>query len=474
MTQRPQTVSAYPEAVDFVEQGLNLEKTFGWKYSKQVLDLSRMHALLEMLGTPHRKYRVIHVAGTKGKGSTATAIAACLTHAGLRTGLLTSPHLVTPRERTVVDGRMIPEDDFLRIVREMQPYVEQQRRRQDEGLTRAPTYFEMLTAMAFKYFADVEVDWAAVEVGLGGRLDSTNVVSPACCAITPIGMDHTRKLGSTPDAIAGEKAGILKEGVPVVIGRQRYPDALEVLRAMADRRGCPRWEIGRDIRVRDLRPLAAPVEDPEAEVGWRFSVSTPTADYADLATPLLGAHQADNLATALGTLELAAEHGHLQPNRERYAEALSELHVPGRLEILQRRPAVILDVAHTIESVEALLEAMERHFPGRQIRLVFGCSRDKDVRSMLRLLMPRCASLTVTQATLSRAMPAAEILDAARELTLPEPVCEPDIEIDPWTALQRTLEESEPTDVVCATGSFYTAGQIREGWFADRSDRPST
>ncbi len=460
-------IAGFREAVEFLEQGIDYEKTRDWKYDKKSLDLRSSSSVRRALGEPHRGYDIIHVAGTKGKGSTAGAVAQCLQRCGHRTALLTSPHLITARERVRVDGAMIGEEAFRRIVARMQPYVEGRRRR-DEGGDEAPTYFEMLTALAFEHFAERKVDWAVVEVGLGGRLDSTNVVVPRCCVITAIGFDHMDKLGDTPEAIAAEKGGILKEGIPVVIGRQPYADALETLRRMADERNCPRWEVGRELVIADARPTGAPVAGTDAEPGWRFSLKTPTRDYGGLFTPLLGAHQLDNLAAAIGALELMSAREALAIDAGRMAGAIAEFRMPARVELLQPRPALVLDVAHTVESVRALLDALDVHFPGRPLRVVFGCSAGKDLAGMLRLLLSKCISFTATQASVPRALPANEVAEAARRAAA---AVAPQAAIrtvgDPWEALQRALSEAEPGDVVCVTGSFYVAGEVRAGWLRD-------
>jgi len=462
-------VTSYQDAVNFLEQGLNYEKTRGWKYNKKWLDLERMDALLAALGEPHRGYKVIHVAGTKGKGTTAGFAAHCLHRAGYRAGLLTSPHLVSARERTVVNGGMIPEEAFIRITRKMQPYVEQKRQEEAEGLCRAPTYFEMLTAMSFCHFSERHVDWASVEVGLGGRLDSTNVVAPTCCVITMIGLDHTKKLGTTPEAIAGEKAGILKDGVPVVLGRQRYPAARAVLRRIADERGCPRWEVGRELEVLNAQPLSAPTDAPDRPIGWRFGLRTPTYEWAELTTPLLGVHQLDNIAAAVGALQLSASRGELEIDPAHVVAAAADFQVAGRIEVLKRCPAFILDVAHTIESVQALLKALDTHFPGRPLHIVFGCSSDKDAAGMLTLLRGRCVAFTATEARLSRAMSADRVAETAEECGLAEACGGVRVIRDPWAAVRDMFDSAEPGDVVCATGSFFTGGEIRAGWL-DQDD----
>ena len=456
-------VRTFPQAVAFLEAGINYEKTAAWNYDRRWLNLDRVRALMNAFGAPHRRGHVIHVAGTKGKGSTAHAAARCLTHCGLCTGLLTSPHLTTARERIRVDGRMIGEDDFTRLVGTIQPYVEERRRRGADGSHEAPTYFEMLTAVAFIHFAEREVDWTVAEVGLGGRLDSTNVVMPACCVFTAIGFDHTDKLGDTIEAIATEKAGILKERVPVVIGAQRYGEALATLRRAVEAHHCPKWEVGRDIRVSDAEPLSAPAGAPDGPVGWRFSLSTPAWRYDGLSTMLPGAHQLENLAAAVGAVELAAEKVGFEPDRAAIASAVAGLRMPGRLEVLQRLPALVLDVAHTVESVEALLAALDTHFPGRAVHVLFGCSQNKDLPGMLGAFRGKCASFTAIQASLPRAMPAEEVLAAARECGV-SPPDEMRLIRDPWEAVTEALSRAGREDVLCMTGSFFTAGEVRARW----------
>ena len=454
-------IATFRDAVDFIERGLNYERTPNWQYRRKWLDLRRTRGLLAFLGDPHRAYRIVHVAGTKGKGTTAGALAHCLHRCGRRTGLLTSPHLITHRERICVDGRMIGEEAFTDAVRRIRPHVEAERRAGGDDEHRAPTYFEMLTAMAFDHFARSGVGWAVVEVGLGGRLDSTNVVEPRCCVITTIGFDHTDKLGDTPQAIAGEKGGILKPGVPVVIGRQAHTGALETLRRMADERDCERWEVGRDVVVADAAPLAAPSNRPDAPLGWRFGVRTPLRRYDDLFTPLLGSHQVDNLATALGALDMLRRDDALELDPETVGRALADFRVAGRIELLQREPMLVLDVAHTAESVQALLDALDVHLPGRRLHVVFGCSADKNAEAMLGALGARCASMTVTQARLSRARPAQEVAEIARRT-------QPRVHVvaDAWQAAQAALSQAGPQDVVCVTGSFFVAGEVRAAWLA--------
>ncbi len=450
----------FAQAVEFLEQGIDYEKKTSWKYDLKTLDLGRTEDLVAELGNPQERYGIVHVAGTKGKGSTAAAIAHCLVRLGHRTGLYIKPHLITPRERVRMDGRLIDEAAFTRIVAAMKPYVERLRALQTPDYEPAPTYFEMLTALALAHFAERDAEWAVVEVGLGGRLDSTNIVTPRCCVITAIGFDHMDKLGETPDAIAAEKAGILKDGVPVVIGRQQYPEALTTLRRMADERGCPRWEVGADVTGSDAAAVSAPADERVGDLGWTFTLHTPSRRYDRLFTPLLGAHQLDNLAAGVGALEMAERHAGLNIDPQRVREAIAEFRIAGRVEVLQSDPLIVLDVAHTVESVRALLDALALHLPGRRLHVVFGCSAEKDLAGMLALLGPRCASSTATQASLPRAVPAQEVADAARRWL------EPEITTDPWAATEGALSRAGRGDIVCVTGSFLVAGAVRAGWLA--------
>lgn len=456
------SVTTFGDAVAFLERGINYEKSRDWRYDSTYFNLDRIRELLTAIGNPHERLAVIHVAGTKGKGTTGGAAAHILTCMGHRVGLLTSPHLVTARERMRVDGEMIPEADFTCLVRTLQPYVEHHRSRQARREHKAPTYFEIMTAMAFRHFAQQSVDWAVVEVGLGGRLDSTNVVRPRCCVITAIGMEHTDKLGETPEAIATEKAGIIKPAVPVVLGSQPYAGALATLQRIADEQRCRVWQVGREVRFELGSTLAAPAGEPQAPVGQRFSLATPSQTYVDLFTPLLGAHQLGNLAAAVAAVELATGQA---PPRAKLAQALAQFTIPGRLELVARAPAVLIDVAHTVESVQALLSAIAAHFPGRSLHIVFGCSEGKNLRGMLALFAGRCASFTATQSKLPRAMPAEEITAVARECE-PAPPEAIRLGADPWEAFQQASSMARPEDVVCTTGSFYTAGEIRAGWEA--------
>jgi len=446
---------SFQEARDFLEKAINYERRVSVKYTDKNFNLRRMEELLAELGNPHHKLRIIHIAGTKGKGTTAAVIESCLRRAGFHTGLHTSPHLVTVCERMLVDGQAASKEEFCALLAKVRRYVEQ--RRQPDA-THAPSYFEITTALSFQHFAERGVDWAVIETGLGGRLDSTNVVAPECTVITTIALDHMDKLGDTVDKIAGEKAGIFKRGVPVVLGSQRYGEALPVLRQRAEALDCPRWEVGREVTITHMEPRRATLDEPEAPVGWRFGLRTPAREYEDLSCALLGAHQVQNCATAVAALEVLRERGALDITPEAVREGIAACRWPARVELLQRRPALILDAAHTLDSLNATLDAIETHFPGRPIKVVFGCSEDKDWRGMLSALAARCRDLIVTQADSPRAAEAAMLAEAAREAGIERVQAV----TPPPEAVRCALAQAGQDDVVCVTGSFFVAGEVAE------------
>lgn len=417
MAARTAMFRTYREALDHLNRFTDYER-MSVPYAPGTYDLGRMLRLVEGLGRPDRSFRSLHIAGTKGKGSVAHMTEAILRAAGCRTGLYTSPHLVDMRERIRRDGVPMAEADFVWAMNRMERLLRRLR----------PTYFETMTAAAFLLFARWKVDYAVVEVGLGGRLDATNVISPVACAITKIDYDHMDKLGRTLARIASEKAGIIKPGVPVVASPQR-PEARRVLEARAELLR-PSFRILSDrgfmlrLKVRGLR-------------GREYR----------LAVPVLGRHQAENVATAVGLVE--ASGAAVPPVRVR--KGLAGLRLPGRMEVVRRRPWFVVDAAHNPVAARAAAEAFRR-VPRRRAFLVFGASADKDVRGMLRALLPGVDVAILTRARSPRAAAPAGL--ARRTGARP-------------ALLGRTVEEAldlarllaEPRDAVLVTGSFYVAGE---------------
>ncbi len=402
--------------------------------------LSRTLALLEAMGNPERRLRALHVAGTNGKGSTAAMLAAMLERQGYRTGLYTSPHLIEFTERIRVNGRRIPADHVAWLTGQVRAAAE-------SHLAEMPTFFEAVTVMALAYFAEQAVDCAVVEVGLGGRFDATNVLIPLVSVITTIGMDHQEYLGSTPEAIAFEKAGIIKPGVPVVIGRLA-PGPLSVVREAAAERRSAHVVLGKEF-------------DVCGEDSGAFTYRGITGSLADLSCALPGRHQMENAACALAALELAGERG-LPVGPEAIREGLRTVRWPGRLELAGRRPDIWLDGAHNPHAAEALAAHLTAVMTGtsgkRRLILVLGMMRDKDRRDFLTILarVPGVSHCIFTQASHPRAASAEELARDGAELGIP---CAVRATVAEAFSYARTL--ATPDDAICVTGSLLVVGEAK-------------
>ena len=382
------------------------------------LGLERITALLRALGDPHRACRWIHVAGTNGKGSTCAMIEAGLRAAGVRTGLYISPHLIEPTERIRVAGREVSQEQFASAFARVHETAE--RMLASGELDMHPTYFETVTAMAFVLFADAKLDTVVLEVGLGGRLDATNVVTPELCVITPIDYDHQIFLGDTIQQIAAEKAGILKPGVPAVFAEQR-PEAEAVLRAQAQ----ARYTFSREWPITDLTMDAR---------SSRFRLCG-----QEVVCPLAGEHQVENArvaAIALAGLGVSPA-------------GIASTHWPGRLELVAEQPEMIIDGAHNPAGTRALAAYILRFYTGRRIWLVYGALRDKAVLEMTSVLFPLADRVILTAPANSRAMPPEDIPAEGARIT------------HSITEAIALLSDAAPEDVVFIAGSLYLAGEAR-------------
>jgi dihydrofolate synthase/folylpolyglutamate synthase len=424
-----------------------LSQTIDWLYSLEsrgeIYKLERMDAALALIGNPHRRIRAVHIAGTKGKGSVAAMLDSCLRAAGYRTGLYTKPHLVNLAERTRINGAEIPAAQML-------DYIERLRAIFDSAQI-APTFFEFTVAMMFAYFADAGVDIAIIETGLGGRLDSTNVVTPILSVITPIGFDHMEYLGYTIAAIASEKGGIIKNEVPVVIGA-RDSEARLTLTSIAANRGSAVRLIDRDFSYRSHSPA------------HRFDYHGLGLNLRDLEISLAGPFQHENGAIALAALEALRSQG-WRIDEDATRLGLKNIYWPGRFDVVSKRPMVILDCAHNEMSIAALLETMSVELgPDVKPRLIFGCQSAKDWAKMAAMLAPRIRDVTLT-----RAKPKAPL---EPELLLPHfaPHVPARVERDPLRAADRVTAEMAPDDVALVTGSVYLIGEVY-GFFLDREGR---
>jgi dihydrofolate synthase/folylpolyglutamate synthase len=431
--------AAYQDALDYIFSFVDFSKTHAANLAPENFDLRRMIELLEPIGSPQEAFPAIHIAGTKGKGSTAALCSSALTAAGYRTGLYTSPHLQEFTERIRIDGEPISPEALVAQLETLKPHI---------AAVPGISTFEITTALAFSYFAQEEITAAVLEVGLGGRLDATNVVTPVVSVITSISMDHVPILGSTLAEIAGEKAGIIKPGVPVVSAPQR-PEALAVIRRAADAAGSALTVVGTDV---DFDP------GPHSLDGQELSVMDPAGHPVRLKIPLLGRHQVENAATAWAALQIAGSAG-LPIRREAIAAGFESVDWPGRFEVLRRNPFFVLDAAHNADSAARLLETLETYLPDRRMTLVFGASADKDAADFLRILKPRTSWLIATRSDHPRAMPPAEIADISERLGMPAAVTD-DLE----SALEFGLAGLAEEEILLVTGSVFVVGAAREVW----------
>jgi dihydrofolate synthase/folylpolyglutamate synthase len=413
----------YPDSVQFLY-------ALGNEIKSAKLGLERIVAVLGALGNPERAYRVVHVAGTNGKGSTCAMIEAGLRAANIRTGLFTSPHLIEPTERIQIDGIPVSEADFERAFNVVHEVAEKL------DLDCHPTYFETVTAMAFWLFREKKVETAVIEVGLGGRLDSTNVVHPALTVITPIDFDHEAYLGHTIEAIAGEKAGILKPGVPAVFARQR-PEASAVLLARAAELHVPVTRA-EDFEIRDLHIDAR---------GSRFS---------GIVVPLAGEHQVDNAVTAAQALLALG----ISP------DGIKDARWPGRIEHVSPNPDIILDGAHNPAGARALARYLERFYEGRRIWLVYGAMRDKAIDEVAGVLFPIATELVLTAPDTSRALRPEALAEFAGRGHI-----ENHIEQTVESAIAYARSHAADEDVIVITGSLFVVGEARRLFLAPTGGR---
>ena len=433
----------YQEALDYLYSFVDYSLTRNLRNSPEKFDLGRMVAFLDLLGNPHLKYPAIHVAGTKGKGSTAAMIASALRAEGYRVGLYISPHLKEYTERIQINGQPIGMGELAELVDEIKPSV---------AKIEKLTTFEITTALGFLYFARQKVDVAVLEVGLGGRLDATNVVNPLVSVITSLSMDHMAVLGNTLEKIAFEKAGIIKPGRPVVLSPQR-DEARRVIEQVAFERNSPLYEVGREF-------MAAP--GSHSLEGQTFQVWREGGERLDLSIPLLGEHQVENAAAAFAALQLANEQG-LKVSDAAIRRGFATVDWPGRFEIMNREPLLIVDSAHNPDSARRLRQAIDDYLPNRPVVLIFGASEDKDIAGMFAELLPRVNQLIATQSVHPRAMDAAQIIELARPYGLPARAVLP-LEQAVDEALKVAKQDATGQTVVLAAGSLFIAAAVRETW----------
>lgn len=436
-------INSYAKATRFLSTLSDYERLRIVRYNADNFDLDRMRILLKKIGNPHEAFRSVHVAGTKGKGSTSTMIASMLQACGYKVGLYTSPHLIDVRERMTINGEMISQAEFTRLTRLVEPFVMKAKP--------MPTYFDTLTAIAFKYFAEQKVDIAVVETGLGGRLDSTNVLKPEVTAITSISKDHMAQLGSTIAKIAEEKAGIFKPGVPAVTVLQD-PTVEMVLKRVAEKVGAPLDISGKSIefsyRFESSRMLGR---------HNRVCLTTPTSKFEHLAVPLFGEHQAINCGLALSVIDKLKGRG-LPIDDAKAMEGLAKTKIAGRMEMVNQTPRVLIDGAHNAASIDAMMRAIGQHIPYDSMVVIFGCCQDKDVDGMLERITSGADKVIFTKVNNIRSADAQELANRYVEL------------YGKMAQVADTLEEAlsiaaravTKEDLICITGSFYLIGEAKQ------------
>lgn len=443
----------YSQAEEYLSSFTDYEKIPGGSYASSDYSLKHVEDLLQRMGDPHLAARTIHIAGTKGKGSIAAMIAQVLTISGYKTGLYTSPHLHNLRERIRVDGHLISEGEFAALTAKAKPYFEainvlavsqssERNEEQAEQVCQQLTFFEALTALAFAYFKNKTADFQVLEVGLGGRLDATNVANPEVCIITPISLDHTEILGNSLGEIAFEKAGIIKPGSLVVLS----PQPEEVSSAINDvchKQGAKLVRVGRDVT---WHGISGNLYHQSLVVDGRMGNH-------HLTIPLLGDYQLENAAVAVAALEILVSLGY-DISTEDIARGFAQVKWPGRFQILHSQPVVLVDGAHNVASIRRLIENIKAYFNYDQIFLIIGSSCDKDIPGIAKELVSLSPRVMVTHSSHPRAASpstvATEFLNWSIKAKTTDTVAQ---------ALSQSLSLASATDLICVTGSLFIVAE---------------
>ncbi|MFV0442933.1 MAG: bifunctional folylpolyglutamate synthase/dihydrofolate synthase [Planctomycetaceae bacterium] len=437
-------------AAGFLLGRIDYEKTPPAGNAPGTFRLARMADLLARFDNPQLAIPCVHIAGSKGKGSTAAMTAAMLSAAGYRTGLFTSPHIERFEERIQLNGAPIPSEQFAALVERLKPVAEEM----DPLPLGGPTFFELTTALAWLYFAEVKTDIVVLEVGLGGRLDATNLCRPLVTIITSISRDHTKILGDTPEQIASEKAGIIKPGVPVLTG-VTAAGPLQVIGDRAAEQGSPCYVLDRELEYVVTDEIQ---ERPDELPRLGIDLTTPWSMLSQLPVPLPGEHQAGNTALAVSAINLLSATSPFVVQGGTIRRGLREVRWPLRIEVLSRQPLLIVDAAHNEASIAALVTTLQKLRVGRRIGIV-AISKDKDAATMLRLLTEAFGDLILTRFL---GNPRAFSVDELTRLSGDSTRARLHTAETPAAALTMARELATPADMICATGSFFLAAEVRK------------
>lgn len=430
----------YKEAIQYLNSFVDYEK-IGYKEAG-IFSVDRMRKLAHLFDNPEKSFQAIHITGTKGKGSVASFVFNILKDARFRVGLYTSPHLVTPRERIRFNDEMISEDDLVSSASEIKDSIGKHK------LGFSPTYFEIYTLLAFNYFRKKKIDFGVIEVGLGGRLDATNIVKSASSVITPISYDHTEILGNTLEKIAEEKTDIIKKD-SIVISAPQSAAVLDVIKKKCKAQGVELVLVGKDIRTEDV------YHDSGKEI---FNIETALARYENCESRLLGAHQVMNAASAVGAAEALIKKG-VKISKENIKNGIKTTGIPARCEVVSVKPYIVLDGAQNKKSAEALKETIKRNFKYKRLILILGVSRGKDIKGICEELAPLANEIVLTKAKTQRAECPRDIGNfiKGKNIFFTDSVRE---------AIKKAEAQASVNDMILVTGSFFVIGEAKEIGFA--------
>jgi dihydrofolate synthase/folylpolyglutamate synthase len=429
----------YKESIEYLLRFADYERL---PRSGIVWDLKRIERLMTRLDNPHLDAKTVHITGTRGKGSTAAMIASILKNAGYKVGLYTSPHLLSYTERIQFDGKPIPEKEWAKLVEIIKPHVEAENAIGDLGQL---TTFEIFTAMAFLHFRRVKADWQVMEVGLGGRLDATNIVKPEVCVLTSISYEHMDVLGHTLTQIAREKSGIIKPGAEVVTAPQ-FPEALTEIERVCKEKGVRLIKVGRDVTWQ---------KGSFNEGGQNFRVKGMRGKY-DLRIPLLGEHQMENASNAVAAIELLVGKG-VKVTTQNIVEGLAKVDWPGRLQIMGRNPWVVVDGAQNAYSMKRLGEALKEYFTYRKATLILGFGADKDISGMAAEAVKTTRDIILAKSQHPRAVKAADLAAEFQKHGVTPKTAE-----NVKDAVKMALGAAGADDLICAAGSLFVVAEVME------------